>query len=154
MVKEYGDLPPVDCYVGQLNQVFMNILSNAIDALEESVASCQLSVVKSNEPPTTDHGQLTLPYIRIRTKVSADNSQAVIWIADNGPGMTEAVKRRIFDPFFTTKPVGRGTGLGLAISYQIVVEKHGGAINCVSQPGCEVRSSGLRFPLQPLHRHS
>jgi light-regulated signal transduction histidine kinase (bacteriophytochrome) len=117
VVKDYGELPLVRCYAGQMNQVFMNILSNAVDALEIQA--------KGN--------QSFIPSICISTRVSADHSFVLIRIADNGPGMTEDVKRRIFDPFFTTKPVGKGTGLGLAISYQIVVEKHGGLIECISE---------------------
>jgi PAS domain S-box-containing protein len=118
IVKEYGNLPPVECYAGQLNQVFMNLLNNGIDALE------------SQPEPRT---------ITIRTEVGGGKSLSspyvLIRIADNGPGMTEQVKDRLFDPFFTTKPVGKGTGLGLSISYQIVVEKHGGILKCVSKPG-------------------
>ncbi|MBD2359064.1 GAF domain-containing protein [Tolypothrix sp. FACHB-123] len=119
VVKDYGELPFVKCYAGQMNQVFMNILSNAIDALQIP----------------TDRHQSFQPSICISTRVSADNSFVLVRIADNGPGMTEEVKQRIFDPFFTTKPVGKGTGLGLAISYQIIVEKHGGIIECVSEVG-------------------
>lgn len=119
VIKEYGNLPLVDCYPGQLNQVFMNILTNAIDALE---------------PPFLEEGQKRNPEIRIRTAV-LDNNFVDIGIADNGGGMTEAVRKRLFDPFFTTKPVGKGTGLGLSISYQIVVEKHGGSLKCLSEPG-------------------
>lgn len=118
VIKEYGDLPLVDCYAGQLNQVFMNILSNAIDALEESIAS----------------GQTSMPTIRIQTQAVAAE-RIVIYIADNGIGMTAQVKQRLFDPFFTTKPIGTGTGLGLSISQQIVVDKHGGALRCRSAPG-------------------
>jgi light-regulated signal transduction histidine kinase (bacteriophytochrome) len=119
IVKDYGDLPLVKCYAGQMNQVFMNILSNAIDALE----------MQANHHPSIK------PSICISTRVSADSSFVLIRIADNGAGMTEEVKKLIFDPFFTTKPVGKGTGLGLAISYQIIVEKHGGIIECVSEVG-------------------
>ncbi|MBD2744433.1 histidine kinase [Coleofasciculus sp. FACHB-1120] len=118
--KEYGNLPLVECYAGQLNQVFMNLLSNAIDAVEESVAKEKISCL--------------LPTIKISTAVE-DENKAVIRIADNGPGMTEDVCSHLFDAFFTTKPVGKGTGLGLSISYQIVVEKHGGSMECVSAPG-------------------
>ncbi|MCL1473340.1 sensor histidine kinase [Argonema antarcticum] len=121
IVKDYGKLPFVECYPGQLNQVFMNILTNAIDALDEGMG-------KGSENPNKQ-----LPTIRISTKVLNDNRIAIC-IANNGPGMTEAVRRKIFDPFFTTKPVGKGTGLGLAISYQIVVEKHGGELKCISAP--------------------
>nr|WP_242040758.1 PAS domain S-box protein [Coleofasciculus sp. FACHB-1120] len=112
IVKEYGNLPLVECYAGQMNQVFMNLLNNAFDALE------------------------TQPLPRIVTiRSQVVNSHVAIRVSDNGPGMSESVKSRLFDPFFTTKPVGKGTGLGLSISYQIVVEKHGGTLKCVSQPG-------------------
>lgn len=118
ILKDYGDLPVVECYAGQMNQVFMNIISNAIDALSE-MGKLGISAAE--------------PCIRIATTVSADNTRAVIIISNNGPGITEKVKKRIFDPFFTTKPVGKGTGLGLSISYQVVVGKHNGTIECVSQ---------------------
>jgi signal transduction histidine kinase len=120
IIKDYAKLPLIECYPGKLNQVFMNILANAIDALEEGMGNEEIS------PPT---GQIT-----IRTEV-LDNQWVVIRIADNGPGMKEEVIRRIYDPFFTTKDVGKGTGLGMAISYQIVVDKHGGMLKCRSQPG-------------------
>ncbi|MEH2059606.1 MAG: GAF domain-containing protein [Nostoc sp.] len=119
IVKEYGNLPLVDCYPGQLNQVFMNILTNAIDALEESNLNIK----------TTDK-----PQILIRTEIF-ESKFVVIRIIDNGLGIAEDVRKRLFDPFFTTKPIGKGTGLGLSISYQIVVEKHGGILNCLSEPG-------------------
>jgi signal transduction histidine kinase len=119
VIKEYGNLPLFDCYPGLLNQVFMNLLSNAIDALEE------LAV----------HSQTTRnPQISIRTELT-DDQQVVIRIADNGTGIPEEAQKRLFDPFFTTKPVGQGTGLGLSICYQIIVEKHRGQINCVSTLG-------------------
>jgi signal transduction histidine kinase len=124
----------VECHAGQINQVFMNILSNAIDALEESVVSSQWSVVGEK---TMDNGQRTTdkqPTIRISTQVK-DSDTLVIRIADNGSGMCQEVQQHIFDPFFTTKPVGQGTGLGLSISYQIVVDKHGGQLKCFSTPG-------------------
>lgn len=124
VIKDYGDLPKVECYAGQMNQVFMNVISNAIDILTDEIEEKQNS---DDSKPS--------PTIRISTRVSAHNSYLLISIADNGPGMSEDVKKRIFDPFFTTKPVGKGTGLGLAISYQIVVEKHGGLMECISQPG-------------------
>ena len=127
VIKEYCDLPLVECYAGQLNQVFMNILANAIDALEESLVIDHLSLVNSFE-------QRTNPQIRICTEVVATN-KVTIRIADNGLGMPEAVKQRLFDPFFTTKPVGKGTGMGLSISYQIVSEKHGGCLECLSESG-------------------
>ncbi|MGB5961460.1 MAG: ATP-binding protein [Coleofasciculaceae cyanobacterium] len=122
VIKEYGNIPLVDCFAGQINQVFMNILSNAIDAFE------------TEETTTT-----FTPSITIRTKVvSPENGEldsiVRICIIDNGSGIPEAIRRRIFDPFFTTKAVGLGTGLGLSISHNIIVEKHGGSIKCLSQP--------------------
>ncbi|ABA21602.1 Serine/Threonine protein kinase and Signal Transduction Histidine Kinase (STHK) with GAF sensor [Trichormus variabilis ATCC 29413] len=131
LIKEYAQLPLVNCYAGQLNQVFMNIISNAIDALEESVVSRQLSIGKTNDMDnmTTAH-----PTIRICTELLGSTTLR-IRIADNGFGMTEAVQQKIFDPFYTTKPVGSGTGLGLSISYQVVVEKHKGQLTCYSALG-------------------
>ncbi|MEH2086445.1 sensor histidine kinase [Nostoc sp.] len=122
VVKNYGDLPLVDCYAGQLNQVFMNIISNAIDALDNYDSRRAIAEIHANPN-----------IITITTEIIETN--CVIRIADNGSGITEAVKERLFDPFFTTKPVGKGTGLGLSISYQIIVEKHGGTLRCVSEPG-------------------
>lgn len=123
VVKEYGELPPVVCYAAQMNQVFMNILNNAIDALENS-GTCGKKIDN--------------PKIWIRTEIIEGNS-ILIWIADNGCGIPEMMRSRIFEPFFTTKQPGQGIGLGLSISYQIIVEKHGGNIKCVSEPGngCE-----------------
>ncbi|QKQ77133.1 sensor histidine kinase [Nostoc sp. TCL240-02] len=122
VVKNYGNLPLVDCYAGQLNQVFMNIISNAIDALESHNDKRAIAEIHASANKIT-----------ITTEIIETN--CVVRIADNGSGMTEAVKERLFDPFFTTKPVGKGTGLGLSISYQIVVEKHRGRLKCVSEPG-------------------
>ncbi|MCD8485555.1 MAG: GAF domain-containing protein [Desertifilum sp.] len=127
VVREYGNLVPVACYPGQLNQVFMNILTNAIDALEER---CQQE-------------RNFQPEIRIVTEWASgaafENAElgdrALIRIVDNGRGIPAQSQKRLFDPFFTTKPVGQGTGLGLSISYQIIVEKHGGQISCNSQVG-------------------
>jgi signal transduction histidine kinase len=124
IIKDYGDVPEIECYPGQLNQVFMNILSNAIDALEEKSASCAL-----NEKNTENAN-----WIQIRT-ARLNKKWVQICIADNGPGMSQAVYSKLFDPFFTTKPVGKGTGLGLSISYQIIVEKHAGVLKCHSAPG-------------------
>ncbi len=144
VIKEYGNLPGVECYPGQLNQVFMNLLVNAIDALEESVVRSHISVVKNNEQRTVEDRT-----IRIRTQVT-ENNRVAIQITDNGSGMTEAVKNRLFDPFFTTKPTGVGTGLGLSISYQIIVEKHGGTLHCQSELG-----RGTEFIIQiPLQQSS
>ncbi|BAY12479.1 trifunctional serine/threonine-protein kinase/ATP-binding protein/sensor histidine kinase [Calothrix sp. NIES-2098] len=132
IIKHYGDLPQVECYAGELNQVFMNVLSNAIDALEESLAD--------NEE------QITIPTITICTE-QVDAQQIEIRIADNGSGMSESVHKRLFDPFFTTKPVGKGTGMGLSISYQIVTEKHGGSLSCTSKPG-EGAEFIIRIPVR------
>jgi signal transduction histidine kinase len=128
VIKEYGDLPEVTCYPGQLNQVFMNILTNAIDALEESFVIDYPPLVNDKEQIIKDKGQ-----IRIYTEVT-DLNTVKIKFADNGSGFPEALQQKIFDPFFTTKPVGSGTGLGLSISYQIVVEKHQGSLTCNSTP--------------------
>ncbi|HLO51230.1 MAG TPA: PAS domain S-box protein [Kamptonema sp.] len=150
VIKEYGNLPKVECFPGQLNQVFMNIISNAIDVL-------------APQPPPR--------FITIRTEVGigksgdleevGDNSKlpnsefslshpefVVIWIIDNGPGIAQDVRRRIFDPFFTTKAVGQGTGLGLSISYQIVVQKHGGILKCLSEPGGGT-AFAIAIPMRP-----
>ena len=122
ILKDYSELPMIECYASQLNQVFMNILSNAIDSLqeqsEESPQEGKIFITTSLEPSPT----LAVPC-------------AVIVIRDNGPGIPEDVMPRLFDPFFTTKPAGKGTGLGLSISYQIVVERHGGSLQCTSSPG-------------------
>ncbi|MDJ0772605.1 MAG: ATP-binding protein [Mastigocoleus sp. MO_167.B18] len=122
IIKQYGQIPPVECYPGQLNQVFMNIMVNAIDALEDVF-------IKQNKEKQLEPG-----LIRIHTEIIQKNRVAIA-IVDNGPGITEEVKRKLFDPFFTTKEVGKGTGLGLSISYQIIVEKHAGSLKCQSELG-------------------
>ncbi|MBE9120695.1 PAS domain S-box protein [Tychonema sp. LEGE 07199] len=132
IVKEYGNLPLVECYPGQLNQVFMNLLTNAIDAVE-------MEIDKFN--PTGKNLTIT-----IRTEVTENNCVAMR-ITDSGPGMSEDVQQRLFDPFFTTKPVGKGTGLGLAISHSIVVEKHGGQLSCNSVVG-EGAEFAIEIPLR------
>ncbi|MBD1887749.1 GAF domain-containing sensor histidine kinase [Coleofasciculus sp. FACHB-SPT9] len=144
MIKEYGKLPLVECYAGQMNQVFMNILVNAIDALEEG-SDRGLWVMGNREESSNS----SLPTIQIRTEMG-DGNKVVIRIADNGSGMTEAVRKQLFDPFFTTKAVGKGTGLGLSISYQIVVKKHGGVLKCFSQPG-QGTEFWIEIPLAPQH---
>jgi len=117
IVKEYGNLPLVKCFPGQLNQVFMNILANAIDALEESNKGRSFSEIKARP------NQIT-----VQTVMSESKNQVLIRIKDNGEGMSNEVKENIFNHLFTTKPVGQGTGLGLSIAHQIVVEKHGGTL--------------------------
>ena len=125
IIKEYGQLPFVECYPGQLNQVFMNLIANAIDALEET----------SNTPTIWINTQLT------------DENKVLISIRDNGVGIPENIRSKLFNPFFTTKAVGKGTGLGLSISYQIV-EKHRGKLWCDS-----ILGQGTKFvieiPLKP-----
>jgi len=126
VVKEYGNLPLVECYAAQMNQVFMNVISNAIDALKESTEN---------------------PKIWIQIAITEANS-VLIRIADNGCGIPEGMEARIFEPFFTTMEPGKGTGLGLSVSYHIIVQKHGGQITCVSQPG-----QGTEFWIEiPLRR--
>lgn len=132
VIKEYGQLPKVTCYVSQLNQVFMNLLSNAIDALENQLAPRRITI-------RTEVGTGEWKEDKEKENGPKDKDKfpqyVVIRIADNGSGMSESVQKQIFDPFFTTKAVGSGTGLGLAICYQLVVEKHQGQIRCVSAPG-------------------
>ncbi len=119
VVKNYGNLPKIECYPAQLNQALINIITNAIDALESG-----------NWPERNE----TIPSLHIRTEL-LNNDSVAIHIQDNGPGMTDAVKEQIFNPFFTTKPVGKGTGLGLSIAYQIIAHKHSGELTCNSEPG-------------------
>lgn len=140
VIKNYGVLPQVECYTGQLNQVFMNILSNALDALEQQ-----------EQQQTLQQIQHSPSQIRICTERSSANAVR-IRIADNGPGMSKAVQQRLFDPFFTTKAVGKGTGLGLSISYQIVTQRHGGSLQCISAPG-QGAEFVIEIPVcQPRHR--
>ncbi|MEG4312748.1 MULTISPECIES: PAS domain S-box protein [unclassified Microcoleus] len=135
IVKQYGDLPPVECFAGPINQVFMNILSNAIDALED--ANSRQTCREMLENPSQ---------IMIGTEVVGNFVE--IKIADNGPGITEEVKQQIFDTFFTTKPIGKGTGMGLSISYQIIVERHKGELYCNSELG-KGTEFAIRIPIAP-----
>jgi len=155
IIKEYGNLPLVECYASSLNQVFMNLIGNAVDALEmgkrervmnapslgaSAAATYSISQKQPSEPVeikgSTEFLIPDFPYpcIRIRTEL-IDEKTVGICIADNGHGIPKELISHIFNPFFTTKPVGQGTGLGLSISYQIVVEKHQGVLKCVSVPG-------------------
>ncbi|MEB3292500.1 MAG: ATP-binding protein [Synechococcales bacterium] len=142
VVKDYGELPNIPCYPGQLNQVFVNILANAIDAVE---AKASLS---THLPSRSD-----LYHITIRTSLIQPQGNSYPWveiaIADNGIGMPEQVQQKIFEPFFTTKPVGKGTGMGMSISYQIIVEKHGGKLKCCSKPD-EGTEFLIHLPLRDL----
>jgi signal transduction histidine kinase len=124
IIKDYGDLPPINCYPGPLNQVFLNLLANAIDVLDDVT-----------EEISYQEYQYRPQKISIRTELSQDEQWAIIKIKDNGMGMKEDVKQKIFEHLFTTKPVGKGTGIGLSISRQIVVEKHGGKLSCFSTYG-------------------
>lgn len=145
VIKEYGNLPQVECYPSQLNQVFFNIVTNAIDAVNvaETDSNYQPSILIRTEfiPETTDND-------------SSQPARVAILVKDNGCGIKPEVKERIFDPFFTTKPVGKGTGMGLSISYKVVVEMHKGKLSCSSEPdkGSEfcieipVRQSSFQSP--------
>jgi C4-dicarboxylate-specific signal transduction histidine kinase len=129
VVRHYGDLPLVECYSGELNQVFMHLLNNAIDAIEE----------------TRHQTQLSLGVITITTQ-QPDDQSVLVRIQDNGLGISEAVRDSMFNPFFTTKPIGQGTGLGLAISYQIITDRHQGQLCC--DPVAEGASFVIKIPLQ------
>ncbi|MEG4249909.1 ATP-binding protein [Microcoleus sp. Pol10D4] len=133
VIRDYSNLPLIECYPGQINQAFMNLLANAIDALEEANVKRTYQELKENPNQ-----------IIIRTAM-IDSKWVKIAISDNGMGMPESVQKRLFDPFFTTKSVGKGTGMGLPISYQIVTEKHRGKLDCFSIPG-----KGTEFVIQIL----
>lgn len=130
LIKEYGNLPPIDCYPGEINQVFMNLICNAIDAIEERYhnKSCQEMAQKPG-------------IIKIQTEVN--EGTAILRITDNGVGINQADTAKIFDAFYTTKPIGKGTGLGLSIAYQIVVNNHHGKLIYNSIPG-----EGLEFVIE------
>lgn len=134
VIQEYGNLPKVACYGGLLNQVFMNIISNAIDCFESRFAKDALEEDSRYSLAGSRENSTLLPTITIRTQFLNPN-WVVIKITDNGPGMNKDVLQKIFDPFFTTKPVGKGTGLGLSISYQIIEKQHDGVLKCFSEPG-------------------
>lgn len=124
VIKEYGNLPNIECYPGQLNQVFMNIIANAIDALEEAISRELLTGNKREEPPA----------IKISTRV-LEKKVVEIRISNNGLEITASAMKQLFNPFFTTKSVGKGTGLGLSIAYQIITQRHQGELQCISEPG-------------------
>lgn len=123
VIKKYGDLPRIECFPGPLNQVFMNIISNAIDAFDEAASKA------------FKEGKKIKGTISISTVLNDTNTHVIISIKDNGPGISTEIQERIFEQFFTTKPVGKGTGLGLSISQQIVEQKHQGKLNCFSVLG-------------------
>ncbi len=161
VIKEYGNIPLVYCYPNQINQVFINILNNAIDALDELIINNNKSSTKNNKNNqlanrnnlNTSHvvnyevKEVIHPQIRISTEVTRRNCLS-IQIIDNAFGMTDEIRRRIFDPFFTTKPVAKGIGIGLYICNQIITEKHGGRLSCFSKPnhGSEFL---IEIPIQP-----
>lgn len=138
VIRDYGELPLVECYAGQLNQVFMNILSNAIDALEDLNARRTLDEIKAHPSQ-----------IQIRTQ-ALDTPWVQIAIADNGPGISPECRRKLFEPFFTTKPLGKGTGMGMSISHNIITEKHGGRLDCRSTPG-QGTEFVIEIPVHPPH---
>jgi Amt family ammonium transporter len=125
IVRRYGNVPKIECYSSQLNQVFMNLLSNAIDAIDEKWESPKYA-------PSEASG--LVPQITVST-MTVPGDRLHLFVSDNGIGIPDDVKRRMLDPFFTTKPVGKGTGLGMSISYRIIVEQHRGRLRCVSTPG-------------------
>ena len=139
VIKEFGKLPLVECYASQLNQVFMNIIANGIDAIEEQYQ--KLSVPRSQ----THSGR-----IAICTRVTAQNT-VMVEISDNGTGMPQGIVDRIFNPFFTTKAVGKGTGLGMSIAHSIVVEKHNGKIKCISSIGCGTTFQ-IEIPIDKVYK--
>jgi signal transduction histidine kinase len=142
IVKDYDQLPPVECYPGQLNQVFMNILVNAIDALEAG---------NTQQSEQQQRNQITIRTSLIPSDPRLDLSRewVQVAIADNGCGIPSEIQSRIFDPFFTTKPVGKGTGMGMSISYKIITEKHNGKLECFSSP-----QTGTEFIIQIPVRQS
>lgn len=143
VIKEYDRLPLVECYPGELNQVFLNIIGNAIDALQMNNSDdYTLDPNDSSSPATTK---------MIKIQTSHQDQQIIIKIADNGGGIDENIHNRIFDPFFTTKPVGSGTGLGLFVSHHIIVKKHQGQLSCVSTPGQGVEFTIVLAPQLPIN---
>jgi signal transduction histidine kinase len=141
VVKNYGTLPLIDCYASQLNQVFLNLLSNAIDALQDRPEPCTITIT------TGVRSACSVSDIETKDDNFDTDAWVVVRIKDNGSGMPEDVRQKIFDPFFTTKPVGQGTGLGLSISHQIIVEKHHGWLTCESEP-----DQGTEFIIEiPAH---
>jgi chemotaxis family two-component system sensor kinase Cph1 len=145
LIKEYGSLPLVECYPVQINQVFMNVLTNAIDALEDAFVNNNLSSHGRDKEEPVKCGQ-----IRIVTEICPGEKAVAVRIKDNGCGMTQTVRQKIFEPFFTTKLVGKGAGIGLTISHEIAVEQHGGKLTCISAPG-EGTELIIEIPLKQTH---
>jgi PAS domain S-box-containing protein len=147
--KNYGNLPEIECYAGQLNQVFMNLLTNAIDALEEDAQINGVWQVIEDRPQwIREDGKVSKilieTEIQIEAQVETQNSdRLMIKISDNAKGISEEIRNRLFDLFFTTKPVGKGTGLGLSIAYQIITENHNGKLSFTSEVG-----KGTKFVIE------
>lgn len=136
ILKNYGDLPLVECYAGQINQVFMHVLNNAIDALDEKYTPEIAQRSPSDAPP------------KIEIVTTVLNEQAIaIQVSDNGPGISEAAQEHLFDPFFTTKTVGDGTGMGLSISHQIITQQHSGQLTYTSKPN-QATTFTLQMPIK------
>lgn len=161
---DYSDLPLVECYTNQINQVFMNLISNAIDALESRFSPTASDELSAANLDNTARQPSCHPQITIRTMQIPDpqggNPRVVICIADNGIGISSAAQAQLFEPFFTTKPIGKGTGLGLSICRDIVVGKHGGDLQYYSEPGVgtefwiELPVKSLSAPaVAPQHQH-
>jgi signal transduction histidine kinase len=142
VVKQYGDLPLISCFPGPLNQVFMNLLANAIEAIEDGLTGL--------EPNPTPQKQTIQPMITLTTGVKTMGATrwATVAIADQGPGIPESVRQHIFEHLFTTKPAGKGTGLGLAIAQQIIVQQHRGTLQVDSEPG-QGTVFTLCLPMEP-----
>ncbi|MFM9267813.1 CBS domain-containing protein [Tychonema sp. BBK16] len=150
IIKKYGDLPLIDCCGGQINQVFMNIISNAIDALDEQIQNGSWGRINAkNAPVPIANSPLSVPSITICTEV-IDGNFVAIRISDNGGGIPDHIRSKLFDPFFTTKPVGKGTGLGLSISYHLIVEQHGGRLKCISDVGVGTEFA-IEIPIVSCH---
>ena len=136
VIRQYETTPSIECYPSQLNQVFFNLLLNAVDAVNDAQRRSPSPQTRIAAKPMTDFGNQTYrkPQIKISTNVSPEGDYLIIKIKDNGQGIPRDIQSKLFDPFFTTKPVGQGTGLGLSISYQIIVQNHGGNLSCNSSP--------------------
>ena len=135
LVKEYEALPNVECYPGQLNQAFMNVLANAIDAIDERIAQQKLAQTEADSSQISIRTSMVGRFIEIA-------------IADNGCGISKSIQGKIFNPFFTTKAIGKGTGMGLSISYQIICDQHRGQLNFYSIPGQNTEFA-IQIPIQP-----